>query len=659
MFNIIFGDNTLRFNFTYGGIEAKQLYNEGKCIKNTVLLSGSDENVKKYENTYIFCGELKVTEYIDFYNEYDSVKWVLYFENIANHETSVIENLVDCQVLFPVNKNYKPSKPGHRMLDEDCAKVFRTVGSNWARDEYRAVPEFCRPDQTLKYSCSGGRSAQGLAPYFDINRNEYGYLAAIGWTGQWNASFTGIENNILLSTGIEDLKFYMLPGEKFRTSSVILTSYDNGQNEGHVKFRRLIKKYFSIMGKPGRPENGPLSFTAWGALSTEKMIHRLNEFKKHNLGAEMYWIDAGWYGYSSGSCPNEHVGDWGSHTGSWNINENYHPDKLLDVANKTKECDMDLLLWIEPERVLANTDTPKAHPEWFIDLGDNNPTWLLNLGIDEAMYGTFDMIAEHIKNLQLKCYRQDFNCDPLAFWKKNDEYNRFGITEIKHINNLYKLWDMLLEKFPDIFIDNCASGGRRNDFEMLSRSFPLWRSDYQCTFNCDPETAQIHNTGISWWLPYHGTGLGPYIGDKYRIRSSYGPSLCASYWMYDDSEISDDQPLEMLSEIFSEYKSVREYLTCDYYPLTGNSLCDTSWCAWQFNRPENDDGIILAFRRPESPMTEASFRLCGLNKDYNYSFFDKDDHTTIVFNGCFIEKNGYNLRIQNARDSKLVFYKKI
>lgn len=87
----------------------------------------------------------------------------------------------------------------------------------------------------------------------------------------------------------------------------------------------------------------------------------------------------------------------------------------------------------------------------------------------------------------------------------NDADDRKGITEIKHIMGLYRLWDALLERFPHLIIDNCASGGRRIDIETLRRSVPLWRSDAQCSANYPPEWAQVHNMTFSVWMPYSGT----------------------------------------------------------------------------------------------------------------------------------------------------------
>ena len=81
-----------------------------------------------------------------------------------------------------------------------------------------------------------------------------------------------------------------------------------------------------------------------------------------------------------------------------------------------------------------------------------------------------------------------------------------------------------------MLIDSCASGGRRNDLETLRRAVPLWRSDYAF----EPIGHQCMTYGISFWMPYHGTGTvacakAPYYGggrtpvEPYAFWSKYGP----------------------------------------------------------------------------------------------------------------------------------------
>lgn len=63
----------------------------------------------------------------------------------------------------------------------------------------------------------------------------------------------------------------------------------------------------------------------------------------------------------------------------------------------------------------------------------NDDNRLLNLGNEEAWEYCFETLSKLIEELNIDCYRQDFNFSPLAYWRKNDDPDRKGITEIKHI----------------------------------------------------------------------------------------------------------------------------------------------------------------------------------------------------------------------------------
>ena len=611
-----------------------------------------------FETTFVLPDGLEITQSIKEYPKFGAAEWVVSFYNNSPVKSGLITELFDCDVSLPFDYD-EPQTPGYN-VKEGSAKIYNPKGSVWARDEFVSSANFILPGKTLKYSNDGGRSSNGKAPFFDINRGDKGVICAVGWTGQWHAVFSRDDVNINIKTGIQNIGFKLLPGEKIRTSSMLLMTYENGQNNGHNRFRRLVKEHFSLIGKPGRPDQGPHSIMAWGAMPTDQMLARINQYAKNKLDFEYFWVDAGWYGSPNGYCPSEHVGDWGTQTGNWAVNSKTHPDGLLEVAKAVKENGMKFLLWIEPERVISSNPTPKEHPDWFFKIpgkSTENETWLLNLGNEEALAGTIELVSAFIRDLDLACYRQDFNTDPLKFWQANDEPERVGINEIKHIMGLYKFWDTLLERFPNLIIDNCASGGRRIDIETLRRSIPLWRSDYQCTWDADAETAQTHNMGISWWIPYSGTGNGFGIGDTYKARSCYSAAFVSSYWGYEGRELTEDQPLEWVRQIRKEYKRARPYFSCDYYPLTEVTAVDSSWAASQFDRPEKQDGMVTVFRRCLSNCETARFELGGIASGAVYSFEDADTGEVFEIAADELAKNGFVAAMPEKRSSKIYFYK--
>lgn len=449
-----------------------------------------------------------------------------------------------------------------------------------------------------------------------------------------------------------------MPGEKLRTSSVVVMPYDE-KDEAHNKWRRLVKEYFSLIGSNGRDKTGPLCAGIWGGMTSESVLERIKAIKENDLPFEYIWMDAGWYGNDTKPTPDEFEGDWPQHTGDWNVSPLIHPNGLKDVSRTTHEAGMKFLLWFEPERVINTTPIALQHPEYFLssDL-EQNQNRLLNLGNPNAWNYCFETISKIIAEIGIDCYRQDFNFSPLSYWRRNDDFDRRGITEIKHINGLYKLWDALLEKFPNLIIDNCASGGRRIDIETLRRSIPLWRSDYQCPANYDIEASQCHNQTFNLWMPYSGTGTGREY-DEYRVRSAYAAALTTNYSFSERENFCDtEEKVEFLRKYGNEYRMVRPYFSEDFYPLTDVSDKLDVWCAMQFNRPSYDDGIIEVFRRENSPYETAVFNLKGIDKGSNYKFADLDGGEFTV-SGSEITETGFRVKITEKRKAKIYLYKKV
>ena len=146
---------------------------------------------------------------------------------------------------------------------------------------------------------------------------------------------------------------------------------------------------------------------------------------------------------------------------------------------------------------------------------------MFDLGNKEAREWLCRYIGDLIERNGIDYYRQDFNMEPDKYWAAHDEAGRTGMKEIRHVEGLYAFWDYLLERFPGLLIDNCASGGRRLDLETTSRSAPLWRSDYY--HYDDPDGYQGHTYGLNFFLPIHGTGI--LQTDEYSFRSSISSAL--------------------------------------------------------------------------------------------------------------------------------------
>lgn len=651
--------NNKRFSFLY----------DGKNIWDFDLKKNIQEDKNEIVIEYILNDELKIVNRAKKYADFDAYEWVTWFENISDKPTGIISQLWDCDVELPFEHDEPYRYSAYMPSVDDGTKIYSPKGSVWAEDEFYSETDVVEnnryknqifPKEVREYKNCGGRSSAGKAPFFNICRKNKGVVIAIGWTGQWNCRIESGVDSVNIKTKIEDTHFRLFPGEKIRTSSFVMMNYEGDFYDSQNKWRRLVKKYFSLIGSENRDEYAPFCAGIWGGMSSKSVLDRIEKIKNNNIPFEYIWMDAGWYGDSEKESPDEFEGDWPNYTGDWRVNKNHHPDGLLEVTKAVKDAGLKYLLWFEPERVLYHTPTASAHPEYFIR-ADWEDDWaakncLLNLGDEKAWQYCFDLLADYIEKFGINCYRQDFNFQPLEYWRANDGYDRRGITEIKHIMGMYRLWDALLSKFPHLIIDNCASGGRRIDIETLRRSVPLWRSDLQCPANFPIKASQKHNINFGMWMPYSGTGSGREWGDVYRIRSSYAGGLTTNYTYSEKENFGDGEQIEWIKKYGEEYLRVRPYLSEDIYPLTDMMGGEEAWCVVQYNRPEKNDGILQVFRREKSINTKGELVLRGLDKDKTYIFRDADDDSAFEMSGKELIEKGLELEVKEKRTAKIFFY---
>ena len=618
---------------------------------------GEKRCVFSAENNVAYELESGITVYVESksYKEYDAVEWVLWFENTSDRNSGIFSHICDCDTLLPLEFP-KPLTPGYMPKEGDaCVITMNGMVDGkyyWENDkisatEYGLNYEYLdkAPNKTKCFANICGRSSEGMMPFFDVTATGCGYITAIGWTGDWKSEFTKCDLGIRMKTGLKETKFYLMPGEKIRTSSVLIMKYGKSEDK-YNKFRRLIKNHFSHKSLTQAKRDGLMACELWGGLPSEEMKKRLNELKKYDIKFEDIWLDAGWYGNCT-KCDEAFSGDWSKHTGEWVVNKRVHPEELTDVAACAKAVGANLMLWFEPERALKGTPATEQHPEWFLTL-DGTKEQILYYGNEEARSYVLDLLSRYTENLNLSCYRQDFNIGLTKYFAQSDEENRRGIFEIKHITGMYRLWDELLEKFPSLIIDNCASGGRRIDIETLKRSIPFFRSDYQCNFNENPEVLQTHNSAISLYLPYNGCTSKTKC-DTYAIRSSYSSSWGGAFYNAIFQSM-DENDFAWAKKITDEYRSIRKYFSMDFYNLGSSCFDPTAWAIWQYHDSETQSGIVMAFRRCESPFDQVKIELKGLLPEKAYTFTNLDDYATQD------EKNSIMIRLPQKRSSIILKY---
>lgn len=630
------------FSFNYNEADSKTFitrwaYSAEKLISN-------NPDLEKYLFTYYDKNSgLKVKCFVTGFKDFPAVEWVLKFSNTSNRNTPILKK--------PYVLNYLSaceSKGGFIL--------HHANGSNATRSDFIPIDDTLKAGKSIEMMPAGGRSSDNTAlPFYNIESpDDDGIMVAIGWSGKWCSEVLQTSENALsLKAGMERMELTLYPEEEIRTPLVCMLFW-KGEDRmtGHNMFRQFILAHHSrqinghfaelpLSSFLGR--GGPVPCVEACCLTELYALATIERLKQFNIMPEVIWLDAGWYTGSEIS--------W-SNVGSWTVDMDRFPNGLKPVSDAIHAAGAKFLLWFEPERVRAGTLLEKQHSDWLLKLKGNQNS-LLNLGNKEARLWLTDYITDFLVREEVDYYRQDFNMEPQEFWKANDAPDRIGVSEIRHIEGLYALWDSLLVRFPNLIIDNCASGGRRIDLETISRSSPLWRTDYS---EIEPDGYQCHTYGINFYLPLSGTGN--ILSNKYGFRSSMSSSMVLS-WDIHSSRLYADRSFPEMQKYIQGFKRLRPYYYGDYYPLTNtvNMTQDNVWLAYQLNRPGQEDGIIMAFRRKDCPDKSITVKLRGIDEMANYELCDEDSGTKITRIGKELI-TGFTLSLDEKPGSLLIFYKK-
>jgi alpha-galactosidase len=199
-----------------------------------------------------------------------------------------------------------------------------------------------------------------------------------------------------------------------------------------------------------------------------------------------------------------------------------------------------------------------------------------------------------------------------------------------------------------MFIDSCASGGRRNDLETMRRAIPLWRTDYRC----EPVGTQCCTFGISLWIPFSGTGAAD--ADAYTFRSNMAPFTNCLF------DVRDPRlDYELLRKLTAQWLSIARCYTGDFWPLTPYSTEGGAWMGWQFDRPDLGEGFIQVFRRADSVYESARLKLRGLDPEAKYAVRDLDVGRDETCSGHDLMALGLLVTVKDQPGALLMTYRRL
>lgn len=252
------------------------------------------------------------------------------------------------------------------------------------------------------------------------------------------------------------------PGETFKSVPIGFVQM-NGDFEDVVDEMTTYRR--NIRRKNDDNQTLPVIFNDYmnglfGDPTTEKEMPLVHAAAK--AGAEYFVIDCGWYA----------DGYWWDSVGEWQVSKKRFPNGVQEVTQEIRRLGMVPGLWLEIEVMGVNCPLASKLPDdWFfmrhgkrvIDVN----RYHLDFRNPKVREYASSIVDRLVNEYGLGYIKMDYNI--ITGIGSDLDSDSVGDGLLQH-NRAYLNWiDGLFEKYPDLVIENCGSGGMRHDYAMLSR----------------------------------------------------------------------------------------------------------------------------------------------------------------------------------------------
>lgn len=473
------------------------------------------------------------------------------------------------------------------------------------------------------YSLKGASSAE-FNPFLALRRPNTDEFSGevIGFSLVYSGNFmaeidvdTYNQTRIMMGIHPDRFSWPLNLNEEFYTPEVVIVYSDKGLNYMSQVYHSLYRE--CLMRGKWKNSVRPILLNSWEALSFSIDEEKIKELATNasKLGVELFVLDDGWFGKRN----NDNAG-----LGDWTVNKEKFPNGLNEIIEYINKLGMDFGIWIEPEMVNKDSELYRSHPDWIIHDPNRKPShtrnqYTLDFSRDEVVDHIYNQIEKLLSDYNISYVKWDMNRYITECYSKDKGANLQGTVYHKYILNVYKLYDKLTTRFPDILFESCSSGGARFDPGMLYYAPQTWTSD-----NTDAMERIKIQYGSS--LVYPLISMGSHVSEspnqqvfretalETRANVAYFGNLG---YELDVNNLSDVEKEEIKKQI-QFYKENREVFQFGEFYRIKNPY-NNNISAWMV-KSNDEKTIILGCYKLLNHANEGKERvkLFGLDKDGDY-----------------------------------------
>ena len=275
----------------------------------------------------------------------------------------------------------------------------------------------------------------------------------------------------------DNSEYHLKKGETFTTPRTAYTYSTKGTNGVSQAFHRWARKYQLRHGDKERM----ILLNSWEGVYFDINQPGMDQMMKDiaSMGGELFVMDDGWFGDKY-----PRLNDTSS-LGDWVVDTNKLPDGISGLLRDAKKNGVKFGIWIEPEMANTVSELYEAHPDWVIKapgrdlvLGRGGTQVVLDLSNPKVQDYVFKIVDDLLSNYPEIAYiKWDANAPVMNHGSQYLSMEDQSHLYIEYHRGLVKVCERIRAKYPDVVIQDCASGGGRVNYGLLPYFDEFWVSD--------------------------------------------------------------------------------------------------------------------------------------------------------------------------------------
>ena len=487
----------------------------------------------------------------------------------AYKHVDIIETWTEIQHQEKKAVTLKRYDSGHLVVRQGDVWVTHLHG-NWASEANPTMEPLTQGVKTIRNS-DGTRNSHLDAPELLLSldgRPQELTGRTIGLALCWSGNFELRMNTIShkehhIYAGIDPTagEYILDPKQVFETPHLAMAY----SSEGMSGVSRVFHDWARKEGMLHRGmQTGDILLNSWEGIyldvTEDKVIKMMDDIAA--FGGELFVLDDGWFGDKyPRKVDNSSLGDWV-------VDKQKLPNGIKALTDAARERKLKFGIWIEPEMTNTVSELYEQHPDWVLqrpgrDLrkgrgGTQVVLDLCNPKVQDFVFSVVDNLMTQYP--EIAYIKWDANASIENYGSSYLPRQKQSNIYVDYHRGLINVLKRVREKYPDLVIQDCASGGGRANYGLLPYFDEFWVSD-----NTDALQRVYIQYGTSMFfpanamaqhinsVPYWNTG-GRVIPVKFRcdvaMSGRLGIELQPSHM--------NDEERQQCTTCFADYKQLRK-----------------------------------------------------------------------------------------------------